>query len=52
MGFELEKALSEWLVASRRVYVEPAGDHREMQEEHAAWRRVQFALAQAEPAAA
>lgn len=52
MGFELERALNEWLAASRRAYIDPARDQRDMQEEHAAWRRVQYALAHAEPAAA
>ena len=52
LGLELEKALAEWMDASRRAY-EPSRDLRDEQAEYAAWCRVQSALNSAEvPAAA
>jgi hypothetical protein len=51
LGLELEKALAEWMDASRRAY-EPGRDLRDEQAEHAAWRRVQSALTSAEVLAA
>ena len=51
LGLELEKALAEWMDASRRAY-EPSRDLRDEQAEHAAWCRVQSALTSAEVAAA
>ena len=51
LGLELEKALAEWMDASRRAY-EPSRDLRDEQAEHAAWRRVQSALTSADVLAA
>jgi hypothetical protein len=51
LGLELEKALSEWIDASRRAY-EPTRDLRDEQAEHAAWCRVQSVLTSAEIQAA
>lgn len=43
MGLELERALSEWIDASRRAYV-PNRDVRDEQAEHVAWCRVKSVL--------
>lgn len=51
LGLDLEKALAEWMDASRRAY-EPSRDLHDEQAEDAAWRRVQSALTSADVAAA
>lgn len=47
----MEKALSEWMDASRRAY-EPGRDLSDEQAEHVAWCRVQSVLTSADVAAA
>jgi len=51
LGLELERALADWIAASRRAY-DPTRDLSDEQEERVAWSRVQSALCQLEPASA
>jgi len=51
LGAELEQALADWIMASRRAY-HPERDLRDEMDEHEAWSRVQSALSMLEPASA